>query len=79
VCGRGWPYRTAPVAHHFSKESLQFHRWSGAIWQVPISQAVGLNGDEIVDGADMSLIVDHWRTDNSETNKTLATLEELAT
>ena len=33
------------------------------LWQVPIIPIVDLNGDGIVDGADLSIIVDHWGTD----------------
>jgi len=33
---------------------------SGDLWQVPIVPVVDLNGDEIVDAADMCIIVDHW-------------------
>jgi len=34
------------------------------IWQVPIEPVVDLNGDGIVDCADMCIMVDHWGTDN---------------
>ena len=34
------------------------------IWQVPIMPVVDLNGDGIVDAADMCVMVDHWGTDN---------------
>jgi predicted secreted protein/Tol biopolymer transport system component len=34
------------------------------IWQVPIIPIVDLNGDGIVDAADMCIIVDNWGTDN---------------
>jgi len=34
------------------------------IWQVPITPIVDLNGDGIVDAADMCIIVDNWGTDN---------------
>lgn len=33
------------------------------LWQVSISPVVDLNGDEIVDSADMCIIVDYWGTD----------------
>ena len=33
------------------------------IWQAPILPVVDLNGDGIVDSADMCIIVDHWGTD----------------
>lgn len=35
------------------------------IWQAPIIPIVDLNGDGIVDTADMCIMVDHWGTDNS--------------
>ncbi len=35
------------------------------LWQVSINPVVDLNGDGIVDSADMCIIVDHWGTDNS--------------
>ncbi len=34
------------------------------LWQVPVIPIVDLNGDGIVDAADMCIIVDHWGTDN---------------
>ena len=34
-------------------------------WQVSIDPVVDLNGDGVVDGADLSIIADHWGTDNS--------------
>ena len=42
--------------------------WPGSIgntdlWQAPIIPIVDLNGDGIVDSADMCIIVDHWGTD----------------
>ncbi|MHC4175031.1 MAG: LamG-like jellyroll fold domain-containing protein [Planctomycetota bacterium] len=33
------------------------------IWQAPILPVVDLNGDGIVDSADMGIMVDHWHTD----------------
>ena len=33
------------------------------MWQVPIEPVVDLNGDGIVDSADMCIMVDHWGTD----------------
>ena len=36
-----------------------------AFWQAPIIPIVDLNGDGIVDSADMVIMVDHWGTDNS--------------
>jgi len=33
-------------------------------WQAPIIPIVDLNGDGIVDAADMCIMVDHWGTDN---------------
>ena len=35
------------------------------LWQVLIVPVVDLNGDGIVDCADMCIMVDHWHTDNS--------------
>jgi hypothetical protein len=35
------------------------------MWQSSITPIVDLNGDGIVDSADMCIIVDHWGTDNS--------------
>ena len=35
------------------------------LWQVSIEPLVDLNGDGIVDCADMCIMVDHWGTDNS--------------
>ena len=35
------------------------------MWQVPIEPVVDLNADEIVDAADMCIIIDHWGTDYS--------------
>ncbi len=35
------------------------------LWQVPIIPVVDLNGDGIVDAADMCIIVDYWGTDES--------------
>lgn len=37
----------------------------GDIWQVPILPVVDLNGDGIVDSADMCIMLDNWGTDNS--------------
>jgi len=34
------------------------------LWQVSIDPVVDLNGDDIVDSADMCIIVDNWGTDN---------------
>jgi len=34
------------------------------LWQVPIEPIVDLNGDGIVDAADISIMVDHWGTDD---------------
>jgi len=34
------------------------------LWQVPIEPVVDLNGDGIVDSADMCIMVDHWFTDD---------------
>jgi Tol biopolymer transport system component len=34
------------------------------IWQVPIEPICDLNGDGIVDAADMCIVVDNWGTDN---------------
>jgi len=33
------------------------------IWQVPVKPVVDLNGDGIVDAADVCIMVDHWGTD----------------
>ena len=33
------------------------------LWQVPVIPIVDLNGDGIVDSADMCIVVDHWGTD----------------
>ena len=33
------------------------------LWQVSIDPVVDLNGDGIVDAADMCIVVDHWGTD----------------
>jgi hypothetical protein len=42
----------------------QSSRWSGGdIWQAPIIPIVDLNGDGIVDAADMCIMVDYWGTD----------------
>jgi hypothetical protein len=35
------------------------------LWQEPIEPVVDLNGDGVVDSADMCMIVDYWGTDNS--------------
>ncbi len=35
------------------------------LWQAPIEPIVDLNGDGIVDSADMCIMVDHWGTDYS--------------
>ena len=35
------------------------------LWQIPIIPIVDLNGDGTVDAADVSILVDHWGTDNS--------------
>jgi len=35
------------------------------LWKVPIVPIVDLNGDGIVDAADICVIVDHWNTDSS--------------
>jgi hypothetical protein len=35
------------------------------LWQVSIEPTVDLNGDGIVDSADMCIMVDHWGTGNS--------------
>jgi hypothetical protein len=37
----------------------------GDIWQTEVHPVVDLNGDGIVDAADMVIVVDHWGTDNS--------------
>jgi hypothetical protein len=34
------------------------------LWQAPIQPMVDLNGDEIVDSADMCMMIDHWHTDD---------------
>jgi len=38
---------------------------SGELWQMSIEPVIDLNGDGIVDSADMCIIVDYWGTDNS--------------
>ncbi len=38
---------------------------SNDTWQVSIDPVVDLNGDGVVDGADITVMVDHWGTDNS--------------
>ena len=70
---------SSPCRISILEKKLRSHRQGDAIRQVPVSLVVDFNGDGIVDCADMSLIVDHWHTDNSETNKTLGTPDELAT
>jgi len=35
------------------------------IWQAPIAPVVDLNDDGVVNGADLSIIADHWGTDDS--------------
>ena len=35
------------------------------IWQAPILPVVDLNGDGIVDAADMSIMIEHWGEDYS--------------
>ena len=35
------------------------------IWQAVINPIVDINGDGVVNGADMCIMVDHWGTDNS--------------
>ena len=37
----------------------------GDLWQASIEPIVDLNGDGIVDSADMCIMVDHWGTDES--------------
>jgi len=39
-----------------------FGQWD--IWQAPIIPMVDLNGDGIIDAADMCIVVDNWGTDN---------------
>ncbi len=45
------------------------HRLGGVgitdIWQVPISSIIDLNDDGIINAGDMSVMVDHWHTDNA--------------
>jgi Tol biopolymer transport system component len=38
--------------------------WDWDLWQAPIIPIVDLNGDGIVDSADMCIVVDNWGTDN---------------
>lgn len=33
------------------------------LWQVPIEPVIDLNGDGIIDAADMCIMVDHWGMD----------------
>jgi len=40
--------------------TLYFLRAGSGMWQAPIVPIVDLNGDEIVDAADMVIMVDHW-------------------
>ncbi|MHC4681468.1 MAG: LamG-like jellyroll fold domain-containing protein [Planctomycetota bacterium] len=47
---------------HF-RYSQSGRRSGGDIWQAPIIPIVDFNGDEIVDAADMSIMVDYWGTD----------------
>ena len=47
--------------HSFRPGGLGF----SDIWQAPILPVVDLNGDGIVDSADIVIMVDHWGTDNS--------------
>ena len=35
------------------------------LWQVKFIPTVDLNGDGIVDSADMCIMIDHWHTDNT--------------
>ncbi|HUU20850.1 MAG TPA: LamG-like jellyroll fold domain-containing protein [Sedimentisphaerales bacterium] len=50
--------------------AIRFHsnRFDGYggwdIWQAPILPVVDLNGDRVVDSADMCIMVDHWGTDD---------------
>jgi len=51
--------------------TLYFQHWPDPdagpwdLWQVSIDPIVDLNADGIVDAADMTIMVDHWGTDNS--------------
>jgi len=45
--------------------TLYFLRRGSGMWQVPIIPIVDLNGDGIVDSADMCIMVEHWGTDES--------------
>jgi len=49
----------------FFSRGLVNDYYSYDLWQVTIKPVVDLNGDGIVDAADMCIIVDHWGTDNS--------------
>jgi len=50
----------------FDGSRLFFDRYFNYnIYQAPILPIVDLNGDRIVDAADMCIMVDHWGTDNS--------------
>ncbi len=44
-------------------DSYLFDAAMEELWQAPIIPIVDLNGDGIVDSADMCIIVDHWGTD----------------
>jgi Tol biopolymer transport system component len=49
--------------HHTATGEIDWA--TGDLYQAPIIPTVDLNGDGIVDSADMCIIVDHWGTDNS--------------
>ncbi len=57
------------ISHDGSTLYFHSNRPGGAgradLWQVPIKPVVDLNGDGIVDAADMCIMVDHWGEDYS--------------
>jgi Tol biopolymer transport system component len=60
----GWPCISADGSTlYFSRNDRPGFSGNWSIWQVSIEPVVDLNGDSIVDAADMCVMVDHWGTD----------------
>jgi Tol biopolymer transport system component len=59
------PFVSADGLTYYFVSDREGGQGSYDLWQAPIIPIVDLNGDGIVDAADMCIVVDHWGTDDT--------------